>query len=296
MSQNIPDVQIPFAQNLLEINKIIVVDWYMFAFTAITNYGLMKKQNLKFNPVPTYTLLNSLLSHLKRIGVQPNDIIILAKDKKSWRKKYSTEYKKDREEKRSSFEKDTGITFGEEFIKINSLFNTLDITYPFYCIEEEGLEADDIAALICKEFIDKEIILLSFDSDWEQLWFYSNVKIYSPHSARTKKNNNWKIKPKEFDYKVFLNNELNKKTHNNLGTELATADALELKMMLINLVDLPEFIISYKDSILKKLDKQKEFIPEIIKSPSLNKKIQTLFEQDKILSYDKVFKKQRKVK
>jgi hypothetical protein len=99
------------------MSKIIILDFGIYQHNAI--------YNIVNNPgIPaTYTCLSMILGNLKRVGVSPDDKVIIACDARgSWRKEYEEDYKGDRAQKR----KDSRIDWDKEYAAMEWLLQKLD--------------------------------------------------------------------------------------------------------------------------------------------------------------------------
>lgn len=115
------------------------------------------------------------------LNTKPNQGMVLCLDyfnKKYWRKNYYPEYKDHRGKKREESE----IDYIEFFEIQNELANFLKENTPWKVFETEGQEADDLIMVLCREFQDKEPILIhSPDKDFIQCQRYSPlIKQFSP--------------------------------------------------------------------------------------------------------------------
>ena len=75
----------------------------------------------------------------------------------------------------------SGLDWNTIFETLNAIRDELKEVFPYKVVEVYGAEADDIIATLCKNFSDKEkILVLSGDKDFIQLHKYSGVEQYSP--------------------------------------------------------------------------------------------------------------------
>jgi hypothetical protein len=205
--------------------KIIVLDWGIFTFRGIFSW----RRNREI-PVE-YTITNMILANLLKVGVNSEDVIMLATDfGKSWRKDFDVQYKADRKEKREAF---TDINWNIMFEKVNNLLTKLDVSTNFQILREERIEADDWMAYATKYFLNNEIILVSYDKDIEQLLARPNVKIFSPLSKKYKLG----INPH-----AVLAEKINKEASDNLTNPILNEEDYDRRNLLVNLLELPEFI------------------------------------------------------
>lgn len=258
--------------------KIVVIDWLVFVHTAIFNW-----RNNKEIPM-TYTLLNMIISCLRRIGIEPLDTIYIATDYlKSWRKEYVEEYKANRKAFRDSYE---DIDWNKMFKDADDLLEKIDKGTDWIVIKNEyseHLEADDIASYIVRNNTDKEIILITIDSDWQQFWQFDNVKIFSPKS----KPKRYKIKPKNFNVYQLISSKVKQEKSDNLISPLITEKDYETRLMLINLLELPDFIDKKLELTFKNIHKSDDYNSDNIPFKNLRQKIEELYNDKKDrITYD----------
>ena len=163
--------------------KLILFDCAIATHKSIFNRGqtikLIKEGKLPKNtfcPPTSYIYMGMIISALKKVGVAHDDMIIFGLEDKSWRKDICATYKAQRKEYRDSFEH---INWKEQYEEINKINEQLNQSTPFYFIRIPKCEFDDIASVSCRFFKDKDIVIVSGDSDLEQLCYYPNVKIFS---------------------------------------------------------------------------------------------------------------------
>jgi len=159
-------------------NKVIVVDHGYVMFTAIHVFR-------KTYAMPaTDMYLSMILGYLRILGATLDDTIIIAQDsfKGSWRRSIYPEYKAQRKGNREAQEdKDW---WDEVFGEFNDQKKVLARGLPWNWVSVTRMEADDIASVACRYYKDREVVLVSSDSDWGMLLQYPNVKILS---IKTKK-------------------------------------------------------------------------------------------------------------
>jgi hypothetical protein len=160
------------------MSKVVVLDMSVLAFKSIFNYelGLKYKRDGGFLLPASYTYVSSLISCLKKVGVDSSTKVILALDDKSWRKKLCADYKANRKEAR---DKHTLINWQKEFDSISRINEQLDYATPFHVLRIPMCESDDIASVASRVFKEDELILATIDSDWQMLAYYQNVKIFN---------------------------------------------------------------------------------------------------------------------
>jgi hypothetical protein len=213
--------------------KIIILDYGIYSHRAIF-------ASTKNKAVPVeYICANMILSDLLKIDVNPQDEIFIACDYgHSWRKQFDQNYKANRKEGR---EKHTDINWTEMFSRINSLLQTLDYATDWHVFKEDGIEADDWMAQATKLFPDKLVVLVSYDKDLEQLLVRPNVKIFSPMSKK------YKIVANPYS---VLASKIDKEPSDNLTNPVLNETDFDRRDLIVNLLELPEFVTSKIDAKL----------------------------------------------
>jgi len=155
--------------------RVFLIDWSVFVHKSIF---VWRKQK---NGIPaTYYCLNSLLTCLKMLKPKKSDLIIMALDshgKGNWRRDFDPAYKANRKEARA---KQDDIDWPKQFSEMNELLKNIDYSTPFIPIVVDRLEADDVISYACRYYKDRAKIILTTDSDMNQLYSLGNVKIFSP--------------------------------------------------------------------------------------------------------------------
>jgi len=255
-------------------NKVIVLDWGIYSHRAI--FSSFKNPGAS----ATYIATTMILGNLKRIGVTNDDKIIIACDGRgNWRKAFETDYKGNRAQKR----KESPIDWDKEFEKMNWLLQVLDQSTTFHIVKLPKIEADDIMAVASRVYKDSEVVLCTYDEDLTQMWDYSNVKIFSPMTKR------YKLKPKNFNVYKLLASKIRKETSDNLTSPILNKAQYENRMKIVNLLELPEWV---EQSIIAELEslEDKEENLDLIPFKSLRGRFETLYNQDKIVTYEKCVK------
>jgi len=225
-----------------QTNKIVFLDSGAFMFRSIyackTDIDLMK-----------YCYLNMIVTSLRRLYLEPNDIIILAVDseKGSWRRDYDKLYKSNRAEQRKKHKE---IVWEEVFKTFGSLLTLLDKATNFHIVKIDKLEADDIIAYGVRYFKDNEVIIVSNDTDFEMLTVFQNVKLYTPVKQYYKKVTN--------PYSI-LTSKIQKETTDNLITPILSEKDYERRDKIVNLMKLPEEIEYKIDTVFSDLNIDKPF-------------------------------------
>jgi len=211
-------------------SRVLLVDWGYYMHTSIFAH-----RKAEFSTA-TDICLGMVFGDLKRLAITKEDIVIVAIDKgKSWRKKVDTQYKSTRKEKRDSYK---DIDWDIRYKEFNKLLVDIDINTPFHVIGDWGLEADDVISYGVRKFKDKECIILSVDGDFDQLFVFDNVKIFSPHPKRKK----YKLPPKN-PYSIIAS-KIRKEASDDLISPITSEKEYDARYKIINLLSLPEEVES----------------------------------------------------
>ncbi|KKL87062.1 hypothetical protein LCGC14_1938500 [marine sediment metagenome] len=234
-------------------------------------------RNRKMTPA-TYTCITMLLGDLRKVGVDRDDIVIIAVDKgRSWRKDKDSEYKSSRKAKKK---KQKDIPWKDMYASFDKLLDQLDAYTPWHVIELWSMEADDIISYGVRYFKDKRCVICSVDSDFEQLFALDNVQIYSPHPKRKC----YKEPPK--NPASILAKKIQKEVSDDLISPVLTDEDYNRRHLIINLMKLP-------DDIEKRIEEQIKFLPtkefEINKLPfrNLHSRFENIYEKDKVITFEK---------
>ena len=246
--------------------KYIFVDWNYFVFRSIFMWYKTRAMQ------PQYVFMQMLISNLRNIGLNPDDTVILAVDsqKGSWRKEVDKDYKANRKAIREQY----AINWDEMFSSFDKLLCDLDISTPFHIIKLDKLEADDIISYGCRKFKDNRCIIISTDTDYEQLYAFPNVKLFSPISKKYKEVKN--------PYKI-ISKKIIKEATDNLTTEIMTQQDYDKRNRIVNLLSLPKEVensIEQKLNFLPEKDWDYNFVPY---KASLTPRYMAIYEKDKII-------------
>jgi len=260
-------------------NKVIILDYGMFLHRAIFSW-----RNRKNIPME-YTLLSMIVSSLSKIGLEPYDIVIVAVDgRHSWRKDIEEEYKANRKAYRDSFD---DINWQDMYKKSDILLDKINKGTDWHIIKENGLEADDIMAVGCRYFNNKEIILCTFDSDLEQCFIYDNVKIFSPLKKAKGSKGAYKVKPKNFNVYKLISKKIEKEVSDNLVNPILNEEDYEKRKQCVSLIELPEIIENKIINIFDNLKEKEKIDINYIPFITIRKRINKLYnDKNKKIDYD----------
>ena len=113
----------------------------------------------------------------KQFGGEYGKMILCYDDKNYWRSQVFPYYKKNRKQERETSKYDWDLVFSV----LNKIRDEIRRYLPYYVIQVQGAEADDvIATLSRKHHLEDKILILSADKDFIQLQRYQTVKQYDP--------------------------------------------------------------------------------------------------------------------
>jgi len=284
-------------------SKIILIDVGYLTHKSIYHYNKMvllkeeliengdqEKADALFIAPSTYTFMSSLISCLKKVGINDecSDKVILAADgRHSWRKDADLNYKGNRKDKRDEA---VGVDWSKEYEAHNNLLEKIEDNLPFFVVKSHGIEADDWIAYATRYFKDNLCVIVSVDADFDQLLVADNVRIFSNHPKR--KLCPYKIldldraKEKKKAYNSLMG-KIRKEASDNLISEVLTEEDYDNRKQIVTLLELPQYVI---DKMLPALEEiaplvKEYFYPEAF-GVGICKKLLTLYDQDKIISYD----------
>ena len=256
--------------------KYIFIDWGVIMFKSIFNH----ETNPKIPP--TYTAMAMLFGAIKKVGLNEEDMVVIAVDSPegSWRKEVDGDYKANRKKDREKHK----INWNRMFQMFKLLLEDLDRYTPFHVLVASKLEADDIISCGCRKFKDNDCIIVSSDSDYEQLLKFPNVKWFSNQTKRYKISKN--------PMKALAKKVEKERADNLLSPILSTKD-YERRLKIVTLLTLPKEV---EDKAEEKLN----FLPEknwdisSLPFPSLHNRIYTVYEKDKVVKSEQQPRKKRK--
>ncbi len=267
----------------------------VLAFKSIFNYELALKfrRSEGFTLTADYTYFASLISCLKKIHVQENDIVICCLDDKSWRKSYYAPYKAQRKDLR---DKHTLIDWQKEFDKISIINQKIDYATPFHVLRIPGCEADDIFSVAARVFKDKEVVIASIDSDLHQLAYYDNVKIFNLNFKVPSGKGGYVKITKEDALKILDKKCRKGDVSDNILIEPGEDENdAELRRTIINLLELPEFVERPITEVLQNLPNKTKIIwEELPFQNSLTARFKDVYDKKFMITPEYCYKLQEK--
>jgi len=256
--------------------KYIFIDWGVIMFKSIFNH--------ESNPMipPTYTAVAMLFGALKKVGLDEDDIVLICVDSPegSWRKEVDGDYKANRKKDREKHK----INWKRMFEMFRVLIEQLDMYTPFHVLMASKLEADDIISYGCRKFTDKTCVIVSSDSDYEQLLSLPHVLWYSNQSKKYKTSAN-PLKA--------LAKKVEKERADNLLSPILSKQDYERRLKIVTLLTLPEEIELKAEEVLKELP-EKDWDIASLPFASLHNRIYTAYEKNKMIKPETIKKKRKK--
>ena len=154
---------------IVDLNQVMIS-------TLMMQIGNHKNIKLEEDLV-RHMVLNSLRAHKVKFSAEYGEMVIACDDKNYWRKQVYPYYKANRKKEREASELDWNTLFES----LNNIRQELKDYFPYKVIQVDHAEADDIIAVLVKEYHSQgNLLILSGDKDFGQLQKYPNVTQYSP--------------------------------------------------------------------------------------------------------------------
>jgi len=123
----------------------------------------------------------------KQFGSEYGKMVLCYDDKNYWRSQVFPYYKKNRKQERETSKYDWDMVFSV----LNKIRDEIRRNLPYYVIQVQGAEADDVIAALSRKYgLADKILILSADKDFIQLHSNPNVKQYDPIRNRWIENEN----------------------------------------------------------------------------------------------------------
>ncbi len=124
-----------------------------------------------------HMVLNSLRAYNQKFSRQYGQMVLCCDNKHYWRKSYFAGYKFKRKRDRD----ESGLDWHLIFDVLQKIKNEIAETFPYKVIDVPWAEADDVIAILAKEYhSDERILILSGDKDFQQLQHFPNISQFSP--------------------------------------------------------------------------------------------------------------------
>ena len=155
---------------------MIIIDMNQIALASLMMNMNMNKSNTADEKMVRHMILNSIRLYRTKYFQEYGEVILSWDSKHSWRRDYFPQYKASRRKGRQK----SDLNWDSIFEFLNRIKSEFKENLPYRFIEVYGTGADDIIAVLCKNFQDENIMIISGDKDFIQLQKYSNVKQWSP--------------------------------------------------------------------------------------------------------------------
>lgn len=280
------------------MSKVILIDTSMLFVPTVKIVNRIRQNNAEkgiktFTMQPCSMYFNSLISCLKKIGVQKEDIIIMALEGHSFRKKLYAPYKAQRKGLR---DKDTFVDWDKEYKNLNKLHDELDKATNWHFLRvADGLEADDIIAISCRYFKDKECVIVTGDKDIYMLAHYPNVKIFST-TKKCKGSKGIYVEVKN-PLKILADKARNGDASDNIIVDINdTYEDAQLRYDLVNLLKLPDNIEKKGIEVIQNNIEKSEkcFSINTLKSDKMKEKLLSVYNKEFQITPEYCFKLQEK--
>ncbi len=264
------------------MDKIIILDWGIFGHRS--GYATAK------NPMPVkWICMTSIIACLKIIGVNSNDTIIVACDGRgNWRKAYEDQYKSGRTKQRE----ESGLDWNKIYAELDYLLDDIEIATNWSVIKIPKIEADDIMAVASRYYEDKEVILVTYDTDMEQLWKYPNVKIFSQHPKKKA----YKIPKPKFNAYELISKKIYKEISDGLTKPILNKEDYKARELVVNLLTLPEFVENPILEALKDVSCGRLLKLHLLPGSKLKERFMEIYENKHIVTYEQQVEKMNKRK
>ena len=124
-----------------------------------------------------HMVLNSIRGYNLKFKEEYGSPVLCADGANTWRRDFFPNYKYKRKQNRD----ESSLDWIGLFQMISEIRDEIAKNFPYIVLHIEKVEADDIIAVLVKEFHTKEkIMIVSGDKDFIQLHKYPNVKQYAP--------------------------------------------------------------------------------------------------------------------
>ena len=178
----------------------ILVDFNQIAISNLMINLKMNHINEVEEDMLRHMILNSLRFNRNKFSKDYGELIICCDGRNTWRKDIFPFYKQNRKKTRSA----SGYDWGKIFDVLNTIREELDEHFPYKVIHNDRAEADDIIAILAKNWIDEKVLILSGDKDFMQLQKFDNINQYSPVQKKFLRTKD----PKEFLFEHIVRGDV----------------------------------------------------------------------------------------
>jgi 5'-3' exonuclease len=151
---------------LLDNNQIVLAS----IFVGLKNDPNVSEDLIRHQVLNSYRMIRRLFNE------EYGELVICQDSSNSWRKKFFSNYKANR----SKSHAESDYNWDEIYRILNIVRDEVRDNFPYKNMRVENCEADDIIAILVKNYTHSEkIVIVSNDKDFQQLQIYPGVKQYS---------------------------------------------------------------------------------------------------------------------
>ena len=151
---------------LLDNNQIVLAS----IFVGLKNDPNVSEDLIRHQVLNYYRMIRRLFNE------EYGELVICQDSSNSWRKKFFSNYKANR----SKSHAESDYNWDEIYRILNIVRDEVRDNFPYKNMRVENCEADDIIAILVKNYTHSEkIVIVSNDKDFQQLQIYPGVKQYS---------------------------------------------------------------------------------------------------------------------
>lgn len=151
---------------LLDNNQIVLAS----IFVGLKNDPNVSEDLIRHQVLNSYRMIRRLFNE------EYGELVICQDSSNSWRKKFFSNYKANRSKSHAESE----YNWDEIYRILNIVRDEVRDNFPYKNMRVENCEADDIIAILVKNYTHSEkIVIVSNDKDFQQLQIYPGVKQYS---------------------------------------------------------------------------------------------------------------------
>lgn len=152
---------------LLDNNQIIIAS----LFQSFKNMQEMNEDFIR------HMVLNTYRMYRNRFFNTYGELVICHDSSRCWRKDFFPEYKENRKKQ----QRKSPYDWNEIHDMMDIIRDEIKDVFPYKNIQIQKTEADDVIAVLCKNYYNTEkILIVSSDKDFQQLQMFPNIKQYSP--------------------------------------------------------------------------------------------------------------------
>jgi len=274
------------------MKKTIVIDTSTLFFPAVFSFERQVQLNHQMNTnnfvMPAHvTYFYSVLSCLKKIGVDEDTKVIMALEGKSWRKSVAGYYKAQRAGDRDAHKL---IDWDKEFKNLNKINDTLNEATDWYFVREWDSESDDVCAVACRYYKNDTVVIATCDKDLHQLAYYENVLIFNVHKKC--KGSKGMYDKVDDPLKIIADKVRMGDISDNIIVDKVNDTELDeqLRFEIINLLELPDYVENGIREIFDGFEKKELNLDKLPSFRNAREKFLKIYEKEKIVTPEYCYK------